>query len=120
MRLLKRPIAVILAMLILVQATGCSSTQTMTRPWPVAVKPSAPAKKIEVLLVDGRAFKADSGRVAADMLVLYRPQIDTVLVSEVKSIQSSHFSIVKTAGVFFGVFVALVVVAFASCSDTLC
>lgn len=117
----KRAVSGFLALSMMVQATGCTSTQTVPPPWPGVVQPGASAKKIDVELVDGRTFKADSARVAADTMVLYRPQrVDTLLVPEVKSIQSSHVSIGKTLALFLGALVALVVAGVASCSDTLC
>lgn len=121
MRRLKRPIAGVLAVLVLVQATGCTGTTTVRQPWPTVVHPTSPKKKVEVVLVNGATFKADSARVGPDVLLAYRGVMaDTVALSQVTKIQTRDFSALKSLGLVVGVFLGVVLAAVIGCAASNC
>jgi len=103
MRRLKSAIAGVLAVLLMAQATGCSSWKALTQPVPVAVA-QHPHHKLRVLLLDGRTIEADSARSGAEVLVTYHRErlnperVDTIPLAQVEVVKVSQFNLLKTAG----------------------
>jgi DNA-binding transcriptional LysR family regulator len=103
MRRLKSAIAGVLAVLLMAQATGCSSWKALTQPVPVAVA-QHPHHKLQLVLVNGRTIEADSARASVDAVVTYHRErldperVDTIPLAQVEVVKVSQFNMLKTAG----------------------
>lgn len=111
MRYLKRVVAACLALLLMVQATGCTGWRTLTQPLPETLV-QHPNRKVQVTLKDGRTIKADSAKAGADALITYqREGVDTIPLAQVQAVQVRLPSTWKTVGLVLGLgavlFVAL-------------
>ena len=84
MRHLKRVVAACLALLLMVQATGCASWRTVTQPLPETLV-QHPNRKVRVTLQDGRTIEADSAQAGADALIMFqREGVDTIPLARCK------------------------------------
>jgi hypothetical protein len=111
MRYLKQVVAACLALLLMVQATGCTGWRAVTQPLPEALV-QHPNRKVRVTLQDGRTIEADSAKAGADALITYqREGVDTLPLAQVKAVQVRLPSTWKTVGLVLGLgavlFVAL-------------
>jgi hypothetical protein len=74
---------------------------------------------IQVVLVNGKTFKADSGRAGPEALLTYRHKTtDTIPLAQVDKIQARHFSGGKTAALV--VPVLLLIGAMVAAGTALC
>lgn len=96
MRYLKQVVAVCLALLLMVQATGCMSWQVVTQPMPDAVAQN-PNRRLQVSLQDGRTIDADSAEAGPDALVAYQgASVDTIPLPQVKSVRVRRLHAART------------------------
>jgi hypothetical protein len=114
MRYLKRVVAACLALLLMVQATGCTGWRTVTQPLPETLV-QHPNRKVQVTLQDGRTIRADSAKAGADVLITYQRQgVDTIPLAQVRAVQVRLPSTWKTVGLLLGLGAVLFVVAAAA------
>ena len=111
MRYQKRVVVACLALLLMVQATGCASWRTVTQPLPETLV-QHPNRKVRVTLQDGRTIEADSAQAGADALIMFqREGVDTIPLAQVQAVQMRLPSTWKTVGLVLGLgavlFVAL-------------
>jgi hypothetical protein len=116
MRYLKQVVAACLALLLMVQATGCASWRTITQPLPETLV-QHPNRKVRVTLQDGRTIEADSAQAGADALIMYqREGVDTIPLAQVQAVQVRLPNTWKTVGLVIGLgavlFVALGIYGF--------
>ena len=124
MRHLKRVVAMCLAVLLMVQTTGCTSWNAVTQPLPAAVA-RHPNRKVQVVLHDDRTINADSAKAGADALVTYqRAGVDTIPLGQIKSVKVRQVNPLKTVGLVLGIaagaFAVLIVVFLISCPPSTC
>lgn len=112
MRHLKRVVAACLALLLMVQATGCASWRTVTQPLPETLV-QHPNRKVRVTLQDGRTIEADSAQAGADALIMFqREGVDTIPLAQLQAVQVRLPSTWKTVGLVLGLGAVLLGVAF--------
>ena len=96
MRYLKQVVAACLALLLMVQATGCMSWQVVMQPVPDAVAQN-PNRRLQVSLQDGRTIDADSATAGAEALVAYQgASADTIPLAQVKSVRVRRLHAART------------------------
>lgn len=109
MRRVRSAIAGVLAALLTVQATGCTSWQAVPQPLPAAVA-QRPGRKLQVVLLDGRTIDADSAKADTDWLVTYQAEgVRTIPLTKVKLVEVRQGSVGKTIGLLLGIAAGLVV-----------
>jgi len=119
MRHVKRVVATGLVLLLMVQATGCTSWKTVAQPAPAAVA-QHPGRKLQVVLLDGRTIKADSARTSADALLTYHNEptakyyfyatvADTIPLIRVRAVKVGQGSAGNTIGLVLGIAAGLFV-----------
>lgn len=115
MPFLKRAASGLLATLLLMQTTGCTTWTTVDQPWPSAVVQD-PGRSVQVVFLDDQTVEADSvASQRADSLIMYHHgRVDTV--GHVKAVKTLRFSFAKTAGwvLLFGTATLAATMVFAS------
>ena len=84
MRRPKRVMSGVMALLLTVQATGCSSWQTVAQPWPVAFDSTRAKPKIRVVLVNlgAEPYAGEPGDRIAQLLLVPFVAPETRVVDE--------------------------------------
>ncbi len=110
-RFLKRAIAGLLAVLMLVQATGCTTWRTVSLS--VAAVES-PKNKVKVVLKEGGTVTSDSVRARGDTVATYQQGgTSAIPLDKVAAIKVRRSSAGKTVGLILGIGAALFAAMFA-------
>ena len=107
MRRPKRAIAGILSVLIVVQATGCTTWKTVSLSVAAVENPK---NKVHVVLKEGGTVTSDSVRARGDSVVTYQQAgIGTIPLAKVKEVKVRRANSVAQGAVILGLLVGLVV-----------
>ena len=105
MRLLRSVTSSVLVVVILIQATGCTSWKTVSLS--VAAVEN-PGKKVKVELKEGGTVTSDSVRVRGDSVVTYHPDgVGTIPLAEVKVVKVHRSNPWATGALILGFAAAL-------------
>lgn len=116
----RRRVAGLLAVLVTLQATGCTSWRTVHQAWPLTFDSTRAKPKIQVVLVNGTRLRADSGHAGTNTLLLHYQSgsTDTIPQSQVGKIQTRQFNPLKTAALgVLALLAAGLAVATVLCAD---